>query len=192
MPTVIDEFPVDMSTGTEITKAIAGATVTFSKDELVLKGFTKEATMIITGEWNPSCWSMATIPAVPAGFKPSTEEEVTLAEQLATLEALGSSKAIARFFYDEGVRGERHNSHGCPAQKWIQVTTGGDYVVGSVAVYSKTAAGRPDKVVAQNPAALSNFIAEFDSGVYPQLATGNKAVMSCECPMCSPRYTITF
>lgn len=103
----------------------------------------------------------------------------TLTELLAKLEQLGSADAIAKFFYNEGVRGERNIASGCPIAKWLTVETGGEYSVNGASVCEfptskQLAGGRKEGVVAL-PDAAREFIRNFDTGAYAHLAIGRTA-----------------
>jgi len=112
--------------------------------------------------------SFAIIAETALPLMPPVESPPIPAELLDTLEALGSSEAIAKFFYHEGVRGIRNSTWGCPIAKWLRVVSGENYNVHGATVGDR--------------GAVSRFMREFDAGRFPQLAVG---VMTCSCPECS-------
>lgn len=114
---------------------------------------------------SPAKLTLKGLREVPKTFEPTTKEHHQLAGLLGQLDKLGSARAIADFFYDEGVRGRRRDSNNCPVQKWLRIMTGRDYQVGNAFVYDQSG-----RAVACMPAAASRFVCEFDLGQHSRLA----------------------
>jgi len=91
----------------------------------------------------------------------------TAGKLLDTLEALGSSQAIAAFFLKEGVRGRRRSARECPIAKWLHIMTGKDH---SVASAIRDLSNNHLVASCQNRYCVRAFMRDFDMGCYPQLA----------------------
>lgn len=113
----------------------------------------------------------------------------SLSELLGQLAGLGSADGIAKFFLDEGVRGEPNNSGGCPIAKWLSVETGDKYSVGSGSVVRLPPSSEDIRSWgAMLPYCAREFIRRFDNGEYKALTTGpavkSAAQALCDCQRC--------
>lgn len=110
------------------------------------------------------------------------DADTKMRELIGKLAKFNTKQEIAKFFLDEGVRGERTNDRECPIAKWLAVETGVKWIVGRHIVPADTSIVHPWRLVA--PQVVRQFIVGFDLGEFPELATGVKTT-KCECPLCS-------
>lgn len=128
---------------------------------------------------------------VPPSWEPTPRIDVELVDLLKRIDGFTIADEIARYFYDQGVRGSQAQAADCPFAKWIKVETGKDYRVGSRWISPPT---EPAVYVAELSPAARDFVSRFDSGFYPQLVQGHirQTVGSgiCPCVSCSQQPVI--
>jgi hypothetical protein len=152
----------------------------------------KPATLTLKGTWN-AAFDPASLKALlaPFPFEAPMRPDVQLDELLTQIEGFTTGDQLARFFFDQGVRGFQTQPGDCPFAKWIKVVTGKDFHVGSRWIT------RPEDPT--GPAAVLNsgsreFVTKFDLGCYPQLVQGHQrnVVTQCPCDLCASLKVVTF
>lgn len=147
--------------------------------------FGKPATLTLKGTWNADL-NAVTLKALltPFPFETPMRPDVQLDELLTQIEGFTTGDQVARFFFDQGVRGFQTESADCPFAKWIKVMTGKDYRVGSHFI---TPPGEPAVFVAALTPAARDFVNRFDRGCYPQLVQGHQRNVAgqCDCGGCA-------
>jgi hypothetical protein len=124
---------------------------------------------------------------------PAVAPRRTLDDLLLQLAELGSADAIAQFFLDNGVRGERGDSSRCPVKQWVSAETGQEYLVSTQWVYRAEVLGgcilpsKDARVRARAcglPHPVQEFVRKFDAGEYPALAVARRLGDGCGCIVC--------
>ncbi len=92
----------------------------------------------------------------------------TLSDVVDKLETLGSSRQIADFLEQQGILGVRGNAYSCAVAQYVERETGIMVGVNIIRIAPVTAVS-DDEMVSLLGSPLSDFIAHFDAGNYPEL-----------------------
>lgn len=103
---------------------------------------------------------------MPLGARP---DRPTVGELLERLQALGSHKAIALHLAEYGITGTQCNAGTCPIALYLQQETGNFEIHVGEEDAAIWRSGAVSDQLFPLPAAVRDFIAFFDAGMYPKL-----------------------
>lgn len=149
-------------------------------------------TLTLKGKWD-AAFDPTSLKALltPLPAHPVIQPDVQLDELLTQIEGFTTGDQLARFFFDQGVRGFQTQPGDCPFAKWIKVMTGKDFHVGSRWITRPEDSARP---VAVLNSGSREFVTKFDLGCYPQLVQGHQrnVVTACSCDLCAAYEVVRF